>query len=457
MASISKMQTTKDGRRYWKISVSRGYGKTPYTTRYYWPDGWAKTSVERGLKHAASDFEAACAAGNIQNRAERAQIEAEARAALEALKTVRQYSELVFMPKKELNIAENTRISYWSNLNGHILPVLGKLFMKDVTPAMISKLLTDFQKSHSYGSTVKVYNILNGIFKMAYRDDTIEKNPMDKVDRPKQKKDDKCLTEADKALHAEELNYVLECVEQEPLKWQAFVYLAADTGCRRGELVGIQWSDIDFKKKTVTIKHNLQYSKAKKTALMKNNPQNSRQKKTDDVIYDGVYDVTPKGGKFRKVDLGDDTIAVLKKFKAELTKPDECTTEKEVVNINEYRQQQKTKDEKTLPKWVFTIDGSDLPMFPHSPTRYFKTFGETYNVPGFHPHMLRHTSASLSLTNGGDVKSVADRLGHADASVTLRMYAHANDESIRAAGQAARDALKRQREEQKNKKENAGA
>ena len=85
-------------------------------------------------------------------------------------------------------------------------------------------------------------------------------------------------------------------------------------------------------------------------------------------------------------------------------------------------------------------------MFPTSPTRYFKSFGERYGIPGFHPHLLRHTSASLSLTNGGDIKSIAERLGHADASTALRMYAHASEESIRRAGQAARDTWKQQKE-----------
>ena len=62
----------------------------------------------------------------------------------------------------------------------------------------------------------------------------------------------------------------------------------------------------------------------------------------------------------------------------------------------------------------------------------------------FHPHKLRHTSASVTLTNGGDVVSVSERLGHSDTAVTLRMYAHANEESIRRAGQTFRDALKAQ-------------
>ena len=60
---------------------------------------------------------------------------------------------------------------------------------------------------------------------------------------------------------------------------------------------------------------------------------------------------------------------------------------------------------------------------------------------GFSPHKLRHTSASLAITNGADVVSVAARLGHSDSSTTLRMYAHANEDSIRRVGQTVREAL----------------
>lgn len=81
-------------------------------------------------------------------------------------------------------------------------------------------------------------------------------------------------------------------------------------------------------------------------------------------------------------------------------------------------------------------------MHPDTPTRYFKRFGERYNINGFHPHKLRHTSASVAITNGADIVSVSRRLGHSDTAVTLRMYAHANDESIRRAGQAVRNAIK---------------
>jgi len=95
-----------------------------------------------------------------------------------------------------------------------------------------------------------------------------------------------------------------------------------------------------------------------------------------------------------------------------------------------------------ISKWVFTQDQSPEPMFPQSPTRYFKKFGQRYGIEDFHPHKLRHTSASLAITNGADVVSVSEHLGHSDTAVTLRMYAHANKESIRRAGQIVRDVLK---------------
>ena len=82
------------------------------------------------------------------------------------------------------------------------------------------------------------------------------------------------------------------------------------------------------------------------------------------------------------------------------------------------------------------------PMHPQSPTRYFEKFSRKYDIPNFHPHILRHTSASVAITNGADVASVSARLVHSDTAVTLRMYTHATDESIRKAGDVVRNLLK---------------
>ena len=392
---------TKDGRRFYELRAYSKEKRRYYTSRWYVPDGWSARSIQGELRTQLVNFQNDVNAGLVLSNKEiqAARIAEEEQRA--QLRTVKQYADSVFMPAKEQSIAENTRLSYRTNLDLHIFPKIGAVLMKDVTPAMINALLLDFQREHSHGSTIKVYNVLHGLFEMAVFDDTINASPMGKVKRPKQKKDERAVAEADKALFADELIHVLECVKREPLKWQAFITLAADTGARRGELCGLQWADIDFKAGTVTIRRNLQYSKDR-----------------------GVYEAAPKGGRFRTVDIGQDAIDILKEY-------------------------QKEQASARLSKWVFTVDNDASPMFPHTPTRYFKKFGDRYGIPGFHPHLLRHTSATLSLTNGGDAKSVADRLGHADAAVLLRVYAHASDESIRKAGQAARDALKQKTEKAK--------
>ena len=394
MASIKQMET-KDGKRFFKISVSRGYGKSAYTTRWYWPDGWSKKAAEREVNKVAAEFELRCSKGEILNRAEEKQKEAEAQAEVARLKTVHQYVDGVYMPTKEATFSENARSSYRLFLNKHIFPVIGDSLLVDVSPAMITKLLIDFQKAgYAHASAVKLYNILNGIFEMAFLDDSIPINPMMKVKRPAPRKDEQAHEEEDKALTVEQLRCVLSNVAQEPLKWQAYINLAADSGARRGELCGLQWRDVEWTTGAVSIRRNLQY-----TAQM------------------GVYVTTPKNGKTRTVDVGAETLALLRQLREE--QAGSC-----------------------LSEWVFSQDGNTEPMFPQTPTRYFRKFGEKYGIKGFHPHLLRHSSASIAITNGADVVSVSERLGHSDTAVTLRMYAHANEESIRRAGQTVRDALK---------------
>lgn len=393
MAS-TKLMKTKDGKQFFQIAVSRGYGLTPYTTRWYVPEGWSSNTIQRELRKAAAEFERACAAGEVENRAQKKVREAAEAAEAAKLKTVQQYADQVFMPAKETSFSENARASYRMFLDKHILPVLGDHLLTDVSPAMITKLLTDFQQAgYSHATAIKLYNILNGLFEMAFLDDSILVNPLRKVKRPAPRKDEAPKDESSKAYTVEELARILECVKQEPLKWQVYINLAADTGARRGELCGLHWSDIDWKAQTITIRHNLQYT-----------------------VQKGVFEATPKNGKIRTVDIGANVISLLHQLREE-------------------------QSASCISKYVFTQDGSPAPMHPQRPTHYFKKFGERYGINDFHPHKLRHTSASVALTNGADVVSVSERLGHSDTSTTLDMYAHANEESIRRAGQIVRDAL----------------
>ncbi len=80
-------------------------------------------------------------------------------------------------------------------------------------------------------------------------------------------------------------------------------------------------------------------------------------------------------------------------------------------------------------------------MNPQSPTAYLKRFGKRYSIPDLHPHKLRHSFASVAITHGADIASVSEKLGHSDKSVTLRMYTHADAESIKRAGDIFRQAV----------------
>lgn len=393
MPSYTK-KTDAKGEVFYKVQVSDGRGRK--VTRNWRPEpGWSAKTIQSKLNQFVANLKNELTAGTVKTKHESDEEKRLAELEAAKLKTLRQYADGVFMPSKEATFSENARYSYRMFLDKHILPALGDYLLMDISTAMLKKLLLDFQKKgYAHSSTVKLYNILNGIFNMAFMDESIHENPMLKVARPKPRKKEKAQDECGKAYTVQELRYILQCLADEPLKWQVYINLIADTDIRRGEACGIQWSDINFKAGSITIRRNLQY-----TAPV------------------GVYETSPKNGKARVVDIGPEVIELL-------------------------RQLQNQQSRSCISKWAFTQDASPEPMHPQTPTRFFKKFGQRYGIEDFHPHKLRHTSASLAITNGADVVSVSERLGHSDTAVTLRMYAHANEESIRHAGQVVRDALK---------------
>ena len=145
MASIKKELDTQ-GNVVYKIQASGGRGRR--VKRSWRPEpGWSAKTIERELNKFAAQLENELADGTVSTKRE--EEEAARLAALEAakLKTFRQYATGVYMAAKSATFSENSRSSYQRNLDVHILPVLGDFLMVDITPAMISKLLLDFQTS----------------------------------------------------------------------------------------------------------------------------------------------------------------------------------------------------------------------------------------------------------------------------------------------------------------------
>lgn len=390
MPSIRK-KTNKAGRDYYEITVRRGRSQPRLYSRWYPPEGWSQRAIDRELAKQAAEFERRCKAGEVISRKEQQERDAQKAEEAALIQTVQQFAEKVFMPAKSVTMSENSRASFQSALNTWIFPAIGSKKLPDVLPADLSALLLDIQaQGRAHATAIKTYTVLHTLFKMAYLSDVIPRNPMDKVARPVPRKDEIRETEA-QALTVEELRAVLDALEAEPLKWRALVHLLIDTGIRRGECCGLRWEDIDLEAQVVTIRRNLCYTPAR-----------------------GVYVDTPKSGKVREVDIGEETAALLEALRTQ-----------------------------SVGGYVFTQEGSAEPMHPQSPTRYLKKLSAKCGVPDLHPHKLRHTFASIAITAGADVASVSEALGHSDKAVTLRMYTHADAESRKRAAQIFRDAIKK--------------
>jgi len=393
MAS-TRIRTTKGGQTFYEIRVSRGRARSYLTTRWYPPAGWSQKAIDRALTKEAAEFERRCHKGEVTSRAEQKENDLRQKQEIAKIQTLRQYGEKVFMPAKTVTMSENGRCAYQGNLDHWIYPTLGELKMPDITAADISALLLSMQSAGKANATcVKVYTILHSLFKMAYMSDVLSVNPMDRVGRPKPRKSER-RDKPIEAYTASELQRIFSAIDTEPLKWRVLMRLLIDTGIRRGECCGLQWKDIDFSACTITISGNLCYTPQK-----------------------GVYLDTPKSGKVRTIDVDPEIIGLLRELRLEQSR-------------------------EAISPFVFTQSNSPEPMHPQSPARHMQKLSAKCGVPDLHPHKLRHTFASIAITNGADVASVSEKLGHSDKAITLRMYTHADQESIRRASQIFRDALK---------------
>ena len=411
MASIKQLET-KDGKRFFQICVSRGHGKAPYKKRWYWPDGWSKRTAEREVAKVAAEFERACAAGEVMNRAEKKEKAAREAAEAAAIRTFKEYGERVFMPGKRINCAEKTRAYYQGALDNHLYPAFGNIRLPDITSAQITAFFLELKESGLAHSTVTgIYVTCNQLFRQAYLDESIDKNPMDRVQRPRQRKDQQ--RKEVEAFTADELKNILSLLDNESLKWRCFVRLLIDTGIRRGEACALKWDSIDLKDHSAIIRENLCYTPEK-----------------------GVYIDVTKTGRERVVYFSNEAAALLKQYRAEQIAATVRRKERLIKDMQPLR-----FEKIAIPDYVFTERGNSDPMHPDAVNRFFQKFSKKYDV-SIHAHKLRHSFASVAIVNGSDIASVSEVLGHADKATTLRVYSHADEESKRRAAANVAAAIK---------------
>ena len=177
---------------------------------------------------------------------------------------------------------------------------------------------------------------------------------------------------------------IRDALEAEPLKWKALTHLFLITGARRGEILGIKWTDCDFERNTIHIARNVQYSKER-----------------------GVYiDTTKTKTSDRLVSVPAETMQLLRQYKA--------WQSGERMRLGAYYESE---------DFLFTQENGH-PMHPDSVTDWMAKFAKRHDLPHINPHAFRHTMASVLYFRGADSVSISKRLGHAQVSTTANIYAH---------------------------------
>lgn len=214
----------------------------------------------------------------------------------------------------------------------------------------------------------------------------------------------KAAKKAPNYFQPETISEILKALEAEPLKWQLITHMLLVTGCRRGEIMGLKWDNVDFKTNRVKIDRELIISKSK-----------------------GVHESTTKTNDIRYLTLPTETMVLLRKHKRE-----------------QLRLQIANGDRWIDTGYVFTQDNGDH-MNPDSVTGWLYGFSRRHGLPHINPHAFRHTVASVLLANGTDIVTVAAQLGHASASTTENFYAHIIEENKAKASECIADVLLRKK------------
>ena len=296
-------------------------------------------------------------------------------------------------------IRESVRPSTWegyrSNLNLHVIPHVGQIQLRHLTPGhlgtLYQQLLAEGRANGPGGlsrTTVRqIHVILHRALGSAYKQGLIGRNVADHVDSPKTER--KEMT----AWSAEETKDFLDRARSDRLF--PLYRLALLTGMRRSEIAALRWDRVDLERGTVTVVGGRVSVKHK------------------------VYETSPKTSKSRRaIALDKETVAALRAHRAR-------QMEDRLRGGAEYEDQ----------GYVFQEDDGS-PLHPQKISRSFRALVPRLDLRPIRFHDLRHTLASVSLEAGVSLKVVSERLGHANIGITADTYTHVSDSVARDAAEA---------------------
>lgn len=301
--------------------------------------------------------------------------------------------------KYAAKLAATTYGNHQRKLDLHLLPVLGHMEMKQINEFILMTTLDGLERKDgidgnlSYHSKQDIYRTLKSIFKYAVRWKVLLHNPMDGVEMPKPTDTDDEAVDL-QVYDEEEIAALMHILQSEQPHWRIMFTLALAAGLRRGELLGLEWSSVDFSQNQIDIRTTIVLTK-KGPIVKKTKTKSSKRTVTLPLSMMEELLLYKEWQEIEKADAGDTWV------------------EKEY-------------------DWVF-CQRNGKHMYPSSPTNRWGKMLEKHEFRYIRLHDLRHTSASLLIAQGVHAKIISERLGHSDISVTMNTYGHAFKSADRAA------------------------
>ena len=410
MANISERKD-KDGNiisyriRVFKGRDTNGKQLKPYVMSWKPAPGMTSKQIEKALNKAAADFEEKCING-LSGSANQ----------LKLAEFCAQYLEI----KKNV-LAPRTLLEYQRFIDSTIIPLLGHLKLKDIKPGHVQQFIqylsgdvkrkrdksADTENSKlSQSSIRRRLAVLQSIFKQAVKLGYIPSNPANAEKLTLQK----AVPPKVEIFSRQEAAAMLEALEQEELQFQVLIQLAIISGCRAGELCALKFSDFDYAKNKVTIERSA-YKLPNEPIALK----------------------PPKDYEIRTVTLSPQCIEFVNLLKAEKIK--------EAVRLGSAWKG---------GEWLFTQWNGEI-MNPQTPTKQFTKFLKRHNFQHKKFHSLRHSSATLLLYGGVNIRQVQERLGHGSIATTNK-YLHCLAEADEQAANILQDMLIKKIDTDKNTK-----
>ena len=408
------MPTIRKRGETYTISVSVGYDKNGKQIRKnttFRPTKTGPKAIEREVTTFAHEFEKQVLEGNC----------------VDGNKIT--FSEYVDTWRTEWaanHLTPSVFEAYQDNLRLYAIPALGAMSLTKIKPANVQAILTALHKRGLASKTVRyAFTCINSVMKYAYKMQIIQENPCLRCELPKRKAQIEGIHYFDKDqarrfLKSLDDGYMLSYPERHrkdvrtgkiltispytiirktPLQFKVYFYLALLGGFRRGELCGLTWSAVDFRQQTISIRQ-----------------ARSRTREL------GEYTKTPKtASSARVITMPAICFELLKELKQEQMSAAVSDPEWKGYRGKDYDK-----------NFVFTQKNGDAinldtpyNRLQEAIANYNATASEEDRLPVIRLHDLRHTSATLLLSEGVDIRTVANRLGHSQTSTTLNVYAHA--------------------------------